>query len=232
MCDLNKKIGILTYNVPHRKTYDTLCLLKAKGYQNVRVFGQPMTYEKKRQPLIKHRPEMNIGIPDSQSLCRNFGYEYCEGKFEDIISDKDSPGVFLLCGAGLLGESFVNAHRIINAHPGYIPYARGLDALKWSIWYKLPVGVSTHYLGKYIDAGEIIEIRSINVDQYDSFHSVAQRVYENEIDMLVGAIEKENEKHEYIIPPEDSRVFKRMPEDKELLLFERFEEYKSINITV
>ena len=32
-----KKIAVLTYNQPHRKTYDTICLLKAKGYENVRV---------------------------------------------------------------------------------------------------------------------------------------------------------------------------------------------------
>ena len=31
------RIGILTYDVKHRKTYDTLCLLKAKGYDNVNV---------------------------------------------------------------------------------------------------------------------------------------------------------------------------------------------------
>ena len=26
-----KKIAVLTYNQPHRKTYDTICLLMAKG---------------------------------------------------------------------------------------------------------------------------------------------------------------------------------------------------------
>ena len=55
-----KTIAVLTYNQKHRKTYDTLCLLKAKGYSNVRVFGQPMTYRKKRYPLIEHRPEQNM----------------------------------------------------------------------------------------------------------------------------------------------------------------------------
>lgn len=29
-------IRVLTYNVAHRKTYDTLCLLKARGYEDVK----------------------------------------------------------------------------------------------------------------------------------------------------------------------------------------------------
>ena len=40
-----KKIAVLTYNQPHRKTYDTICLLKAKGYENVVVYAQEMTYD-------------------------------------------------------------------------------------------------------------------------------------------------------------------------------------------
>ena len=118
--------------------------------------------------------------------------------------------IFLLCGAGLLADDLVRKHRIINAHPGYSPYARGLDAFKWSIWYGLPVGVSTHFLGDYVDAGEVIEIREINIGQYDTFHSVAQKVYENEIDMLVGAIDKVDDEHRLVIPSKDSEVFKRM----------------------
>ena len=42
-----KNIGVLTYNVPHKKTYDVLCLLKASGYENVKVYAMPMKYKKK-----------------------------------------------------------------------------------------------------------------------------------------------------------------------------------------
>lgn len=217
-----KNIGVLTYNQKHRKTYDTLCLLRAKGYEDVTIYAQAMTYVKKSYPLIPHRPELIMDIPDSKTLCRRLGYEYIEGDFEDTIKDNDS--IYLLCGAGLLKESFVKAHKIINSHPGYIPDARGLDAYKWSVYYGLPLGVTTHYLGEYIDAGEIIERRRVNIKQYDTFHSVAQRIYENEIDMLVSAIEKTNDKHEYIIPVND--VFRRMPKEKEQLLFDKFEELK------
>ncbi len=218
-----QRIVVLTYTVPHRKTYDTLCLLKAKGYNQVVVLAQPMTYVKKRQPIVKHRPETYAWIPATEVLCKNLGYQYIAGEFENIVCSDYCDSIFLLCGAGLLPDSFVKTHRIINAHPGYIPYARGLDAYKWSVYKGLPIGVSSHFLGEYVDAGEVIERRLIEISPYDTFHSIAQRIYENEIAMLVGAIEKANEKHEMIIPEIGSEPFKRMPAEMEEVLFEKFE---------
>lgn len=222
----NNKIAILTYTVPHRKTYDILTLLKACGYKSVTVFAQPMTYQKKRKPMVSHRPELIMSIPETKQLCNNLDYCFIEGEFKKTISTKYDNHLFLLAGAGLLPDSFVRTHRIINSHPGYIPYARGLDAYKWSIYKKLPIGVTTHFLGEYVDAGEIIERRIIEVREYDTFHSVAQRLYENEIDMMIGAIKLINNKHDYIIPDERSLLFKRMSKDKELELYEKFDEYK------
>lgn len=220
------KIAVLTYNVKHRKTYDTLCLLKVMGYSNITVFAQPMSYTKKRYPQITHRPELLFHIPEPFILCSNLGYRYIEGQFEYTVDSNWKDGIFLLCGAGILPEKFVSAYRIVNAHPGFIPFARGLDAYKWSVYNGLPIGATTHFLGEYVDAGEIIERREIRVETSDTFHSVAQRVYENEIDMLVGAIEKIDEVHEFIVP--DGEIFKRMPESKERELFRKFEEYKQI----
>ena len=71
-----KKIAVLTYNVKHRKTYDTLCLLRAKGYKDITVFAQPLTYQKKKYPLVKHRPDLVFNIPEPAELCENLGYEY------------------------------------------------------------------------------------------------------------------------------------------------------------
>ncbi len=218
---MDRKISVLTYNVPHRKTYDTLCLLKARGYEDVSVFAQPMKYVKKRQPLIVHRPALNVSIPDTKTLCANFGYTYEETDFSAL----DSDSVFLLCGAGLLPDEFVKSHTIINSHPGFVPKARGLDSYKWSVWYGIPIGATTHIIGKYIDAGEIIERRMIEIKPEDTFHTLALRLYETEIDMLVTAIEKIDEEHEMIIP-EETEIFKRMPEETEEKLLGRFEEYK------
>lgn len=222
-------IGVFSYNVPHRKTYDVLCLLKAKGYQEVRVYASPLHYEKKFQPIYLHRPAVLECVPETRIICDSFGYEYMEGKIEDFNISMDE--ILLVCGAGIIPEKIVKEHTIINAHPGYIPDCRGLDAYKWAIYEGKPIGVTTHLLGEYIDAGEIIERKIIPVYFNDTFHSVAQRVYENEVGMLVGAIEKIGEEHEMILP-EDNPIHKRMPQSYEIRLLERFDKMvKSVPIT-
>lgn len=211
---------VLTYTVKHRKTYDVLCMLKAKGYNKVLVFAVPMKYKKTYIPLYEHRPKVNNNI-ETIDMCINFGYDYVEsdGTYENIVVDKEIP--ILYCGAGILPDDFINSHLVINAHPGYIPLARGLDAFKWAIVDNLPIGVTTHIIGDEVDAGEIIERREIEISKNDTFHAVAQRVYENEVTMLVDALEKLDEEHEYIAAG-DNVLHKRMPEDIERGLMEAF----------
>lgn len=64
-----RKIAVLAYPVKHRKTYDVLSLLKANGYTDVNVYAIPFHYQKKKQPLIQHRPEMNFHVPEVSTLC-------------------------------------------------------------------------------------------------------------------------------------------------------------------
>lgn len=225
MGDMLKKIGILTYNVKHRKTYDTLCLLKARGYSEVCVYAQPMHYKKSFTPYISHRPVLNMEIPDPVEVCKNFGYSYEEGILDELNIPAEMP--LLVCGAGIIPEQFVKEHTIINSHPGMIPFSRGLDSFKWAIWEDKPIGVTTHLIGEYVDGGEIIDQKQIEIDEGDTFFEVAMQVYETEIDMLVTALEKLNEEHRFV-NPEEYVVHKRMPHDIESHLLEKFEDYKKI----
>lgn len=217
------EIGVLTYIEKHKKTYDTLCLLKAKGYHNVKIFAKPYHYHKNFSPLIEHRPELNIDIPDIAKLAESFGYELHIADYSEIRLERSIP--ILLCGAGIMPDEFVKNHRIINAHPGYIPNCRGLDAFKWAILEKQPIGVTTHFLGENIDAGEILERRVIEIKQNDTFHCLAQRVYDNEIDMLVSSLKIMDCEHEFIYPG-NYKLHKRMPHEMERVLLEKFEEIK------
>ncbi len=174
-----KKIAILTYPVKHRKTFDMLSLLKANGYSDVIVYAIPFHYQKKKFPIYQHRPEMIFSIPDIEVLCKNLNYQFQMGQLKSLEIEKDR--IILVAGAGILPDDFVKSHIIINAHPGYIPECRGLDALKWAIVEDKPIGVTTHLIGNYIDAGLIIERRKIDIYTSDTFHALAQRVYENEV---------------------------------------------------
>lgn len=191
---------------------------------DVNVYAIPFRYHNTHIPLIWHRPEMNFQIPETRELCFNLGYRYEQGALESINIDKER--IVLIAGAGILPEEFVGTHIVINAHPGYIPNCRGLDAYKWAIAEMEPIGVTTHLLGAEIDAGKIIERRIINIYQTDTFHSVAQRIYENEVSMLVAAVEKSDDRYLETVSFENYEVHKRMPRTIEKHLMMLFEQYK------
>lgn len=222
MIVINADCVVLTYDAIHRKTYDVLCLLKASGYNNVIVWAVPMHYKKSFRPIYEHRPPV-VNMIKTEDLCKNFGYKYIVSYngYNEIPVDSTIP--ILVCGAGIMPEDFVKNHFVINAHPGYIPLARGLDALKWEIIEGLPIGVTTHRIGDEIDAGEILERKEIPVYKNDTFHALAQRVYDNEVLMLVGALKRLNCEHFYE-PAGNNCLHKRMESDIERNLLICFEQ--------
>lgn len=215
------KIVVLTYTVPHRKTYDTLCLLKTKGYEDVTVIAKPMSYTKKKMPSVQHRPSMDYLVPSTELVCDSFNYTYVIRP--DYLQKDFDDAIVLVCGAGLIPQEIVDNTRIINAHPGYIPNTRGLDALKWAILEDEPIGVTTHYLGDQVDAGEVIERRELPIQPNESFFELSMRVYYNEIDMLVNALENLDASHMFI-DAADSELHRRMPTELEEKMMLRYEE--------
>lgn len=222
-------IQIITYAVPHRKTQDTLISLKYLGYDDVEVLAIPWVERKKSStPLIPHRPwEPKKISPDI--FVTNLGYTYTvvDTDLLHTALDKDAEAI-LLCGAGILPESIVSEVSIINAHPAYLPYVRGLDALKWAIYYNKPVGVTTHIIDLEVDAGILIRREKIPLYEWDTFHSFALRQYEKEIEMLVGSIQDiKNNVPSFLLEITSSPVYKRMPREKEMELLNLFEKRKS-----
>ena len=222
------RICVLSYQGVHRKTIDTLCQLRLAGYKNVCVYAQPFHYKKTFKPIYEHRPNLintnNIRKTGYEKAIKNLGYDVVAISSTDEIFE--SPGnVFLVCGAGLLPPAFLEKYRVINAHPGYIPNERGLDALKWAIVENQPIGGSTHFLGQYIDAGQVIERKIVPVYPSDTFHAVAQRQYEIEIDMLISALQKWD-RPQFFTDGQKYVIHKRMPNETEKNLMEIFERYK------
>jgi len=216
-------IGILTYDIPHRKTYDTLCLLKAKGYSEVKVFFKSLHYKKKFKPLIEHRPK-NMNDIHPSILCENFGYEYIDASM--LTQELPGGSVILVCGAGIIEEEIINGYKVVNAHPGYIPNVRGLDALKWAIMEDEYIGVSVHLIGDEVDCGKLLDRRVVPVQHNDTFHALAQRQYEMEIVMLVEAIDKVS-RSTMVVHSGDYILHKRMSIEIESKLLDKFEEFKN-----
>lgn len=222
------KIGVLTYSFPVRKAFDTLALLRATGYDDVTLFVVPAQYKKTYVPRVKHRPDLSaytaVGFEvGPEKLAKAYGYSL--ETLDDFATAGDlGQKALLCCGAGIMPESFYHKNKIINSHPGYLPYVRGLDALKWAVYEELPIGVTVHLIGDEVDAGEVLEKRIVPVYKNDTFHAVAQRQYEMEIAMLVDSIEKMDGKHEFVTA--EGALRRRMPNEMEDELFARFEKLK------
>lgn len=210
------EIAVITYDVPHKKTQDILLRLIGK---NVTVIAMPFKERKPIKKLYWHRPNMNTNVSTIE-MCRCFNFNYIENNNPiEIVKDMD---VTLIGGCGLIKTN--ENLKIINSHPGYLPFCRGLDALKWAIYKGEPIGVTTHVINSEVDSGYLIEQEFINVSFYDTFHSVALRQYEKEIEMIIRAIDKPVGKKIY---NEHHEPNKRMPIEIEPIMMERFNKLRS-----
>ena len=225
-----KRVGVICYDRLTRKAYDVLCLLRASGY-NICVYTVPWKERKVHTPLYRHRPSdcPSMDVADiMERIHRIDGRYLADYEWEPDELGKLHPVTFqegptIIAGCGILSPEIVNAGPIINAHPGYLPHDRGLDALKWAIYHGHPIGVTTHIIEEEPDCGQVIAQEHVPVYFNDTFHSVAYRQYETEIRMLVEAVEREPSG--IVVHPE-GKVNRRMPHRKEIVMMERFEKLR------
>ncbi|MBA5629817.1 formyltransferase family protein [Moheibacter lacus] len=223
------EIVVISYNTPHRKTQDVLFQLKAKGYRNVSVLALPFVHrENPFKPIFAHRPSKAIDIMP-EILCERLHFRFKEIKADEIHAylNQNQSDFVLIAGAGLLPDELVENHKLINSHPGWLPKVRGLDSLKWAIHNQQPLGVTCHFVDSEADAGFLIEQREVPVYNNDTFHSVAYRQYEIEIDMLVNSIEIIPSRTDFpSLSTSEFEATRRMPKSIEENLMEGFERYK------
>ena len=178
------KVGIITYNHPHRKTQDLLFGLKARGIEPVVVYGVEWKDRKNHQPLFPHRPQNCLNIHPKE-MCYNFGMTYTQTNLDYFISESER---VLIGGVGILPDDVVKCEKIINSHPGYLPNSRGLDAMKWAIYNGTPTGVTTHVISSEIDLGWKLERKIVSANYLEDFYHFAMRIYETEIQMLLDSV--------------------------------------------
>lgn len=218
-------LAVLTFNNPHRKTQDILFRLAARG-ESVLVICREFVERKNFIPHIAHRPSTSIEIP-TEILAKNLGHTVMHTRSEDLMNVLASlPDLrYVLLATGNIIESKVaETFKIINAHPALLPDLKGLDALKWSIYHGVAPGVTSHFINGEVDGGMIIQKQEVPVYKYDTFHSLAYRQYEIEIELLVNAPQVKPEG--ISIGKSTFETFRRMPHRLEAELLEKFEKYK------
>jgi phosphoribosylglycinamide formyltransferase-1 len=222
-------IGIITYDAPHKKTQDLVYQLILKGHKDLHIVATPWVERKNFVPIYRHRPGKAIDTSLDQ-LCDQLSIGLSRQPMEslpDFLNQKKFDHI-LIAGAGILPESLAQAFKIINTHPGYLPYVKGLDAFKWAILQGHPIGVTTHYISEKADEGLLIQKKTVPVYFEDTFHSVAYRQYEMEIEMLADAV-KIVEGHPTLEDLADDQYAanRRMPHHLEIKMMMKFEQLRA-----
>jgi phosphoribosylglycinamide formyltransferase-1 len=158
------------------------------GYEDIELIVLPWVERNGHKPFYQHRPVDAVQITTEQ-LCSRMILIYNRGDLAEILY-KNKYDKILIAGAGILQLDILK-YNIINSHPGYLPNIRGLDALKWAILKGDPIGVTTYFIGEQVDTGIMIDRKILPLYFTDTFHSIAQRLYELEITMLVESITAE-----------------------------------------
>ncbi|MCU0327537.1 MAG: hypothetical protein MUE53_00965 [Chitinophagales bacterium] len=180
-------IAIITYDYPHRKTQDLIKKIREKGYEiQVTLLALPWKEKKKKfSPKYNHRPLVEEMIYPKE-LALQFGFEYVQIELNDLANhfNKTSYAAILIAGAGILPDELVLSHTIHNAHPGILPFAKGLDAMKWSIYKGFELGATLHIIDQYTDQGYLIAQKIYSIKKTDTFESIAKQIYDLELELL------------------------------------------------
>lgn len=206
---------LLTYDKPHRKTQDLAFRL---FMAEVRFTLVVIPWEER----ANHKPIYQTKLPPipyigPKDLCKNF-------EDECVIEEVPDGSVVVIGGAGILSDEFTRVNTVINAHCGWLPKVRGLDSLKWAIYYGERIGCSTHIIDETVDQGLLIDRQEVKLDPTDSLFSIAVKQYELELNMLVESVAKL--KYQYAKPfsePSNNST-RRMKHSTEIQMMKRLEQ--------
>lgn len=235
---LSLNIAIFTYDCPHKKTNDFLMDLIIKDYHIKCVIAAKLQKLNFPHSILRVKPKYDT-VYASKEICNRFNIPYCvvdKHNCEDTenILQKRNIDLGIIAGARILKENIINSVNfgIINLHPGLIPEIRGLDALKWSIYNNIPIGVTSHLIDKRVDAGTIIKKAKIKIEKDDSLIDLSIKISDLERKLLIDSLEiiNSNKKCDFEQIPLDTTQFNtNMESAVEKQVIKKYREYINNN---
>lgn len=154
------------------------------GHELCGVFTQP-DKPKDRGMKTSFSPvkelALKIGVPVFQPKTLR------DGKAEEIISEL-SPDVAVIVAYGkLIPKSIIEIPQkgCVNLHGSLLPKYRGSAPIQWSVLNGDKVtGVTTIYINEEMDAGDIIESRSVEIGEYETSGELFERLKREGAELL------------------------------------------------
>lgn len=226
------KLAVFAYNFPHKKTQDFLLRLFLEGLKVELVVGAEPVKLDLPKSILRVKPD-HIGVAHVATVCHRLEIPYyvLPHDSEEVVGllQANDIDIGIIAGARILTKPVIESVRkgIINFHPGLIPEARGLDALKWTIYEKLPIGVTAHFIDQRVDAGRIILRREISVEADDTFIDLSLRLEEAQVNLLpeVLALVEDRGVAEFPLVSTHRKPHPAMPAELEGELPRKLEQY-------
>ena len=188
-------MAVFCYNFPHKKTQDILLRLFLEGIKINYIFSaEPIQLN--IPPSTIHTKIKHIAVVHPKQISNRLGIKYFVLPHNSLdvkeLIKNNNIDLGIIAGARILKPYIINSFSIgiINFHPGLIPEARGLDAMLWSIYKGIPLGVTAHLIDDRIDAGRIIIKEKIPIYKNDTLLDLSERLYEKQLNILSPAIER------------------------------------------
>ncbi len=163
------------------------------GHELCGVFTQP-DKPKDRGMKTSFSPvkelALKIGVPVFQPRTLR------DGKAEDIIRELSPDAAVIVAYGKLIPKSIIEIPKkgCVNLHGSLLPKYRGSAPIQWSILNGDKVtGVTTIYINEEMDAGDIIESRSVEIGEYETSGELFERLKREGAELLshtLLAIEK------------------------------------------
>ena len=225
------KIGVFTYTFPHLKTQNGLYNLQTHGYTPCIALAAPPVELSFYQSKQRISPK-DIFLNFPQKICNSLNIPYEEvphnsEKCLSLIHDRHLD-LGIILGARILPSKIIDAFNlgIINLHPALLPGNRGLDNIKWSILKNEPIGVTAHFIDKYIDRGRIICQETIPIYKDDTLLDLFLRNQHLEQKLLISSLDKIKKGQKDFDLLGEGTYHKAVPHKIEIGLDKKFKSYK------
>ena len=106
--------------------------------------------------------------------------------------------VLVNVGGGIFRSAIISATKIgiLNAHMGYLPNYRGMNALEWALFYGHQPGVTLHFIDRGIDTGDILLFREVTIQEDDCINTLREKSLIVSIEMILEGLDLINNKKE------------------------------------
>ena len=224
-----KKLVLFAYNFEHKKTQDIILRLFLEGVKINFILANDWIKLKIPPSSIRAKIK-HIGLVHPQKIAERIGVPYYvlhHNSFEaKQLIESEGIDIGIIAGARILKKPIIDAFNIgiINLHPGLLPEARGLDAMLWSIYKDLPLGVTAHLIDENIDAGRLLIKEKIKLQKEDTILDISERLYEKQLEILVPAICAASESVGAPIDP-SLHYNRKMDAEKERIVLNKLQDY-------